>query len=110
MEDIISEVLLTEKRVEEILQKARSGAADIKLRTEKEVSQKIAEARNKAQEITQSSVEKARLEAENTRNNRIKEVDIKNTEIISKNRAGIEKLVLEIVKMIIQTGCEEGTL
>jgi len=46
----------------------------------------------------------------NTRNNRIKEVDIKNTEIISKNRAGIEKLVLEIVKMIIQTGCEEGTL
>lgn len=110
MKDIISEVLLTEKRVEEILQKARSEAADIKLRTEKKVSQRIAEARNTAQEIIQSSIEKARLEAENIRNNRIKEVDLANAEIISKNRAGIEKLVQEIVKLIIQTGYEEGTL
>ncbi len=110
MKDIISEVLLTEKRVEEILQKARSEAAEIKLRTEKEVSQKIAGARNKAQEIIQNSIEKARLEAENIRNNRIKEADLKNDEIISKNRAGIEKLVQEIVKLIIQTDYEEGTL
>ncbi len=110
MKDIISEVLLTEKRVEETLQKARSEASNIKLRTEKEVSQKVTQARNKARGIIQNSIEKARLEAENIRNIRIKEADLENAEIISKNRIGIEKLVRDIVKLIIQTGYEEGTL
>ncbi len=110
MKDIISEVLLAEKRVEETLQKARSESADIKLRTEKKVSQKITEARNKARGIIQNSIEKAQLEAENIRNTRIKEADLENAEIISKNRIDIEKLVRDIVKLIIQTGYEEGTL
>ena len=110
MADIISEVLLAEKRVEEILQKARSEASDLKLRTEKEVSQKIAGTRDKAREIIQNSIEKAQLEAENLRNKRIKEADLETAEIISKNRTGIEKLVQDVVKLIIQTDYEEETL
>ena len=110
MEDIISEVLLAEKRVEEILQKARSEASDLKLRTEKEVSQKIAGTRDKAREIIQNSIEKAQLESENLRNERIKEADLETAEIISKNRTGIEKLVQDVVKLIIQTDYEEETL
>ena len=109
MHDIINEVLLTEKRVEEILQKARSEAESIKLRTEKEVSQKIAEARTEAQKIIQNAVETAQREAENIRDAKLKEVDLENTDSLNKNRAAIEGLVNDIVKLIMQTGYEEGT-
>jgi cell division septum initiation protein DivIVA len=107
MHDIINEVLLTEKRVEEILQKARSEAESIKLRTEKVVSQKIAEARTEAQKIIQNAVETAKREAENIRDTKLKEVDLENADALNKNRAGIEGLVNEIVKLIMQTGYEE---
>ena len=107
MKDIINEVLLTEKRVEDILQKARLEASDIKLRTEKEAAQKIAEARNKAREIIQNAVEKAEKKAVNLRDRKLKEAVVENEELINKNRPGIDAIVEEIVELIISTVYEQ---
>ena len=106
MKDILNEVLLTEKRVEELLQKARAEASEIKLRTEKEIAKKIEEARKKAREMVQKTVDKARKDAENTRSKMLEDADRENEALIEKNRAGIEAVVREIVKIIVTTGYE----
>jgi F0F1-type ATP synthase membrane subunit b/b' len=106
MKDILNEVLLTEKKVEELLQKARVEASEIKLKTEKEIAQKIEEARKKAREIIRKKVEKVKKDAEYTRSKMLEDADRENNELIDKNRVGIEEVVQEIVKIIVATGYE----
>jgi len=106
MKDIVKEILSTEKRVEEILQKARAAASDIKLRAEREVSEKVAGARRTAREIIQKAFTDAEREAQKYRDDKLKEAERESREIINRNRKNIEKLIEEIVQLIVHTGFE----
>lgn len=107
MNDIVNEILSTEKRVEEILQKARADASEVKLRAEREVSEKVAGARQAAREIIQKAVRDAEREARKYRDDKLKEAERKSIEIINRNRKNIEELIDEIVQLIVHTGFEK---
>jgi vacuolar-type H+-ATPase subunit H len=106
MKDILNEVLLTEKRAEDILSKARSEASELKNRTEKEATRMIEDARKKARERILLAEEEAEKEAEIARKKKLEEVERENEELINKNRAGIKAIVRDIVKLIVSTGNE----
>ena len=106
MKDIVKEILSTEKRVEEILQKARADASDIKLRAEREVSEKVAGARRTSRELIQKAFTDAGREAQKYRDDKLKEAERESREIINRNRKNIEKLIEEIVQLIVHTGFE----
>ena len=106
MKDIVKEILSTEKRVEEILQKARADASDIKLRAEREVSEKVSGARRTSREIIQKAFTDAEREAQKYRDDKLKEAERESREIMNRNRKNIEKLIEEIVQLIVHTGFE----
>jgi len=106
MKDIVKEILSTEKRVEEILQKARADASDIKLRAEREVSEKVSGARRTSREIIQKAFMDAEREAQKYRDDKLKEAERESREIINRNRENIEKLIEEIVQLIAHAGFE----
>lgn len=102
MKQIIEEVFEAEKKANEILQKAREKAHEIKQAADKESLDKIAEAKLKAKEIVHAKVESARKEADRLRQEKLKQADGEK-EAILKNENVLNKLVEDICKIIIST-------
>jgi vacuolar-type H+-ATPase subunit H len=104
MKDIVSEILQVEKKVADVIQKAREKAAETRQQSDREIAQALAEAREKARKIVQEAVDEATGNAERVRDGKLREAEEKSGAIARDNSQKIEDLVGEVVRLVIQTG------
>ena len=100
MKEIIQEVLQTEENVSARLKEARAQAAHIRTTAENEVSDRINEAKAQARGLVQSMVEQARKDAEQHKEERLKQAD---EALIEGDSDTISQLVEDICSLIMST-------
>ena len=100
MKQIIEEVFEAEKKANEIIQKAHEQASQIRQAVEKDNSEKIAQAKQRAKDIIFDAVEKAGKEAEIIRQEKLKQAE-KEKDVIIGNEKVLNNLVESICNIII---------
>ena len=95
MKQIMEDVLKAEEKVNAILKQARERASEIKQSAEKEISEKMNEARRQSLEITQAFIEDARKEAERTKEERLAAAEQQQRALLNDDTGTIEHLVNE---------------
>jgi|WetSurMetagenome_2_1015567.scaffolds.fasta_scaffold209000_2 vacuolar-type H+-ATPase subunit H len=105
MKQIIEDVFQAEQKIDEILKQAREKAQQIKLSAEKTGADKVNEAKQKAREIIQEAIEVAKKNAENIRQDKLKQSQAEKDAILKKSDI-IDKLVNEICNIILATECD----
>jgi vacuolar-type H+-ATPase subunit H len=103
MNEIVGQILQTEKKVEEILQKARQEAQDIKQKAERDASLKVGKAHKQASLTLSSAIENARKESQRLKDEKLKKADEEGKAILEKNRKALDDLIQDIVRLVIQT-------
>jgi vacuolar-type H+-ATPase subunit H len=103
MKEILTDILNTEKQVEETLHKVQEKASQIKAETEKEATSQITAARNRAQELVLEARNRAKTEGEQVRQESLKKVTDFNDHFIDQNKKEIDVLIKEIVNIVTKT-------
>ncbi len=103
MKKIIKEVLQVEDQVKELINQARSQAAEIKSSADKDMSEKINQAKEETKQIYQTVIEDAKKQAEQIANEKIKQADMQKEDMIKSNADKIDSLVSNIYKIILTT-------
>jgi vacuolar-type H+-ATPase subunit H len=107
MKQIIKEVFQAEERVGEILKQARNKASEIRRAVEKENAEKMADAKQKAREIIQTTVEEAKKEAERTRQEKLNQAHQERETLLKSKKETIDNLVDRICDIIVNTEYEK---
>jgi vacuolar-type H+-ATPase subunit H len=105
MKQIIEEVFNAEKKADEILKKAREKASEIRQSAEKDNLEKMAQAKLKAKELIQKTVDNARTEAQLFRQEKLKQSENEKESVIN-NEEIIKSLIDKISDIIIDTEIE----
>jgi vacuolar-type H+-ATPase subunit H len=103
MKKIIKEVLQVEGRVKELVNQARVQAVEIKSFADKDMSEKINQAKEETRQIFQAVLEDAKKQAEQLANEKIKQADMQKENMIKSNTDKIDRLVSNICKIILTT-------
>lgn len=109
MKQIIGEVFQAEEKVGIILEQARNKASEIRRSVEKEVVEKMSDAKQKAREVIQTTVEDAKKEAELIKEEKLKQADHENDALLSNNTDTINKLVDNICNIILTTEYDKNS-
>jgi len=103
MKKIIKEVLQVEDQVKELINQARSQAAEIKSSADEDMSEKINQAKEETKQIYQTVIEDAKKQAEQIANEKIKQADMQKENMIKSNADKIDSLISNICKIILTT-------
>lgn len=109
MKQIIGEVFQAEEKVGIILEQARNKASEIRRSVEKEVVEKMSDAKQKAREVIQTTVEDAKKEAELIKEEKLKRADHENDALLSNNTDTINNLVDNICNIILTTEYDKNS-
>jgi len=109
MKEIIQEVLQAEEQVKTIIQQARVEAAEIKNSADKDMSEKINQAKEQTRQIYQASVEEAKKQGEQLADEKIRQADAEKENMIESNADKINRIADDICKMIVTTEYDAGT-
>jgi vacuolar-type H+-ATPase subunit H len=109
MKQIIGEVFQAEEKVGIILEQARNKASEIRRSVEKEVVEKMSDAKQKAREVIQTTVEDAKKEAELIKEEKLKQADQENDALLSNNTDTINNLVDNICNIILTTEYDKNS-
>ena len=107
MKQIIKEVFQAEEKVGEILKQARNKASEIRRSVEKENLEKMGDAKQKAREIIQTTVEDAKKEAERIRQEKLEQARQEKDSLLKNKKETIDNLVDQICNIIINTTYEK---
>ncbi len=107
MKQIIKEVFQAEEKVGEILKQARQKASDIRYAVDKENTEKISDAKQKAREIIQTTVEQAKKDAEQIRQEKLEQAKQEKKYLLKDKQDIIDNLVEHICNIIISTEYEK---
>ena len=108
MEKILSEILLAEKKSEQIIEEARKQALEIAQKADADSSEKIAMARKEAQTIIQNAAETARTEAQKKREEKVHAAQQRSSALMDTRTPAVQNLVKQICSMITTTGFEKS--
>ncbi len=103
MGDIVNDILKTEKKGEDILQKANAESVKIKLDAEKTANREITRAQEKAQKMLQEAVENAEKEALKIREEELEKSRNATEQFFAENKSSIEKAADEVVRIVLHT-------
>jgi len=109
MKQIIKEVMQAEEQVSEILKQARSKASKIKSSTEKDISEKRVQAKEQAHKIIQAAVEDAQKQAQDIRQDKLKQTYHDKDTVLNDNADKIDGLIENICNMILSTEYERNS-
>jgi vacuolar-type H+-ATPase subunit H len=109
MKQIIGEVFQAVEKVGIILEQARNKASEIRRSVEKEVVEKMSDAKQKAREVIQTTVEDAKKEAELIKEEKLKQADQENDALLSNNTDTINNLVDNICNIILTTEYDKNS-
>jgi len=107
MKEIIKEVLQAEENAGAILQQARERAAEMIRTVDKENAEKIREAQGRAQEIIRTTVDEARQEGEQLREEKLKQAAGEKDNLLHDKMEAITHLVDRVCAVILATEFEE---
>ena len=108
MKEVITEILAAEKHAESLLAEARNQAQARRQDIDKEFSEKIAAARQKAQDIIARTAETARTESGQARKELIAVSLEKDKSAIEKISGRIDTIAGKIVDLLIKTDTDQG--
>ena len=110
MGDIVNDIINTEKKGEEIIQKANAESAKIKLEAETTANREIAQAREKAQEILKEAADRAQKEAKRIREKELEKAQKEAEDFFTENNSKIDAAADEVVAIVLRTEyAEAGT-
>jgi vacuolar-type H+-ATPase subunit H len=109
MKRIIEEVLQAEERVDGIIKQAREKAAEIKRSAEKEVTEKLNDAKQQALAIVQTTVENSKKDAEHISEDKLKKAKEEKDILLNEKSAEIDTLVDNICEIILTTEQERNS-
>jgi vacuolar-type H+-ATPase subunit H len=107
VKQIIEEVLRAEEKVGAMLRQARDKASDMGRSADKDISERMNEARLKGLEMVKAAVEDAKKEAERIRQQKLEQADKEKDALLNNNRDAIDNLVDNICKVILTTECDK---
>jgi vacuolar-type H+-ATPase subunit H len=108
MKQIMQDVLKAEERVNAILKQARERASQIRQSAEKEIAEKISEAKCQALEITQTTIEDARTEAERIKEEKLAEAERQQRGLLNDDTGKTDRLVDKICEIVLRTEYARG--
>lgn len=103
MKQVIEEVLQAEERVGTLLKGAREQADQIRRSTEQEVSTLLSDARAQAQASTQAFLDEVKKEAEQIKEDRLKQADQAKDTLLNDNADKVDDLVKNVCHLIMDT-------
>ena len=109
MKKIIEEVLQAEKKVSIVLDQARNKASEIRRSVEKEISEKMSDAKQESREIIQTTVENAKKEAEHIGEEKLKQADREKDTLLNNNTDTMNNLVDNTCNIILTTEYEKDS-
>ncbi len=101
MQNIVDQVLETEKKAESILQQARAREAEIRGEAEARASDLLVQARAEAQKILLEETDRARRESEQAYRQAIQQAEAEEADFIPRNRERIERAVDRILRLLL---------
>ncbi len=101
MGDIIDQVLQAEEAANAKLDAARQKAAEMKKAVDADASSALEEAHIKAQGIVEERISRARAEADQDHERRIRETEKENSDFVERNSRLLEKIVDAVVELIV---------
>jgi vacuolar-type H+-ATPase subunit H len=107
VKQIIEDVLRAEEKVGAMLRQARDKASDMGRSADKDISEKMNEARLKGLEMVKAAVEDAKKEAECIRQEKLEQADKEKDALLNNNRDAIDSLVDNICNVILTTECDK---
>jgi vacuolar-type H+-ATPase subunit H len=107
VKQIIEDVLRAEEKVTAMLRQARDKASEIGRSADKDISERMNDARLKGLEIVKAAVEDAKKEAERIRQEKLEQSDKEKDALLNNNRDAIDNLVDNICKVILTTECDK---
>jgi len=108
MEKILSEILVAEKKSEQIIEEARKQASELAQKADADSAEKIAGARKEAQTILHEAAETARAEAQKKREEKVHAALLKSNALMDTHAPAVQNLVGRICGMITTTGFEKS--
>jgi len=106
MKKIIEEVLQVEEKVGLELKQARNEASEMRSAAEKDVAERVNAANKEARELIQSMVDKAKIEAERYREEKLKAAEQGKEAFLSENANKIDGLIDNIVGIVLSGSSE----
>lgn len=103
MKQVIEEVLQAEERVGALLKEARAEADQVRRAVEHDISRMLNESRSQAQILMQTSLEEAKMDAEQIKEDRLKQADQAKETLLNDNADKVSGLVKEICDLIMST-------
>lgn len=101
MKEVIKEVLQVEEQVKTILDQARKEADEIKKTADRDMSEKINQAKQETRNIYATTVDQAKKQAGHLANEKLKQADMEKENMIKSNEVKMNHLVEDICKEIL---------
>ena len=103
MKRIIEEILEVEEQLKRVITDARAEAAAIKNSADKDMSEKLNQAKEQTRQIYQATVEEAKKQAEGLAAEKLQQAEKHKTAMFEENADKIERLVRDICGIIVKT-------
>lgn len=106
MKRIIEEVFEAEEKVSAILRQAQMQASEIRQSAEREISESLGGAKDRARQIIQTTVEQAKKEAEQIRDERLRKAESACGELVGNSTRNLDGLVETLCQVVRTTEYE----
>ena len=101
MQEIVSKVLETEKAAEQSIQEARARAGEIRAQVDREVQEKLQQAREQAASRAQEILEQARSQAQGEYEKAVRQSQDENREFFRKHEQQIDRAAEAVIMLVI---------
>lgn len=101
MQEIVNKVLAAEQAAEKRIEEARSEAAAIRSKADKEAAHIVAEARDQANSLLQQTVAEARARADKEHAKRIEKIRTENQAFLARQEKKIGQAVEAVVTLVV---------
>ena len=103
MKRIIEEILEVEEQLKTVVTEARAEAAAIKNSADKDMSEKLNQAKEQTRHIYQTTVDQAKKQAEQLAAEKLRQADMQKDAMFKENADKINRLVEDICRIIVKT-------
>ena len=100
MQEIVTKVLEAEQAAEQRIQEARSKAAEIRARSDRDVQARLQEAREQAGKRSQEILEKARAQVRAEHDKSLKQAQGENREFFQSHEHDIERAAEAVIRLV----------
>jgi vacuolar-type H+-ATPase subunit H len=108
VEEIVGKILEAEKEAEQLVQEARTHAAELRAGSDSESEKTLGDARERARQRIQEAIGKARSDAEAERERKLAQIEAEGQRFLEEHAEGIGRAAEKIVSLLVQPEYRKG--